>query len=429
MKALRYIKLLTATALVALSAASSFSCAESEGPSVVILCETEIVVFPYTAFDSRTLSISVNGADSWDVSEKPDWIAAEREGQLLTLTASENESFRERTGQIVISAGSGRKTIPVTQTGNPGALIHLSPESVSFPGESFVPVAVEVVAMESSLEWTVTSVPDWIDCTRTELKLELTAQPNRAYRERRGEVVVSSQGISRHISVVQSGTTPSFIVRQVGNMPAMAVSPNGRYVVGWGGNRSFLYDRGTDQTTPIGSGSGEVDPNDISKGRYLAYDVSDTGLIVGAAFLGGDTMPFSLDIDRGEFTWLTLPGDLEGRAPSSGIAWGVSADGTAISGMVSYPRTDFENTQLQNLPVVWQNGSPTVLGHDPEGLGDGDNTRGYAANNISADGSVVAGYLETRFSDRVGCYWTMSDPEKVNLFLLDDPEFYSTYFN
>lgn len=317
-----------------------------------------------------------------------------------------------------------------------------TPNSLSFTDTSWESQTVQVTMTgEDAMDWDweVAATPEWVNAVRDGDILTVTVQDYSAYRDRTGDIVIKVSRKKWYIPVTQSGSNPSFRILETNGIPASAVSPNGRYIVGGRSSSSFIYDRSTDKLTLVGGSGPVADPNDISKGLVMLYDVSDTGLAVGWAAAYDETttdpddvdlLPISYNVNTKDFTWLQLTGDGIRTDVSTGNAWSVSADGSAISGFLQYPADmDSNDIEFSYLPVVWQNNVPVVLGHNPEGLGDGDKTNGYMPTSISADGTIAAGYLSTRFSDHVGCWWDMSNPSEINFFLQDDPKFYSTYLN
>lgn len=302
-----------------------------------------------------------------------------------------------------------------------------------------VPFGPQVVTVAGGEKWEVASQPEWIEAERVEGTLVVTAEVNESFRERKGEIAVKAGSKTIAIAVTQQGNIPSYEIVETAGIPASTVSHNGRYVIGTYQGRSFVYDRQNAKLTVAGVGKGVADPQDITQGTVHFYGIGDNGLAAGCAAVSAATAeepnaislrPCTYNVQTKAFTWLPITGTGIDAGASSGNAWSVSADGSAISGYLQLPRTgDGDEIELAYLPVVWKNNVPNVLGHPLEGLDEGDNTRGYMPTDISADGSVVAGYLATRFSDYVGCYWKMSEPGTVNFFLRDDPDFYSTYVN
>jgi uncharacterized membrane protein len=108
----------------------------------------------------------------------------------------------------------------------------------------------------------------------------------------------------------------------------------------------------------------------------------------------------------------------------SGNAWAISADGKTIVGYIHLPVTEGASYNLRYLPAVWKDNVLTVLAHPTEGVDM--YTRGYVLRDVSDDGNVVIGYSESNGSERVGCWWRVSEPEKANYFLTDNPEFFHT---
>ncbi|MCJ7997445.1 autotransporter domain-containing protein [Rhizobium cremeum] len=167
---------------------------------------------------------------------------------------------------------------------------------------------------------------------------------------------------------------------------AVAVSGNGRYVVGEGytadsGYRSFLYDATTGTLQDIGQ--------IIENHQTLGYDVSDNGAVVGS-FLDADADDFA-------FRW-TSGGGFEKLGTFAGIdaggissASGVSRDGKRIVGWAS-------STEIHSdvRAFVWVEGATTGLDANPQmfKLGGRAPDALTLGDDISGNGMFAVGWGE-----------------------------------
>lgn len=296
-------------------------------------------------------------------------------------------------------------------------------------------------ALESAgSDWKVYSASGWISAVVENGKVTITPQGNVETRARNGEVILRSGPDkatlqSRFRISQEKGSTygltklsgsgvndPLFN----GSLPASGVSHNGRYVFGGKANISFIYDRKENKTILLGDGTSTAfDPAVGTAGSVMIYDVSDNGIAVGCV----GNLPMSYNIHTKELTMLPLDADVEdmgGRTASSGNAWSISSDGRSIAGYIGYPTSGSggADREASYLPVVWKSGEIIVLGHQKEGLGEGDYNFGYSATGISADGSRVVGYMTNPSAQWIAVYWEMSDPSKANFFGRGNEDFY-----
>ncbi len=174
-----------------------------------------------------------------------------------------------------------------------------------------------------------------------------------------------------------------------GELEVLAVSNNGQFVCGTTMTASyFIYDTATKSFKwQAGPEDASGDPAD-SQLRHI----TDNGYAVGYA---GD-YPISMDKD-GNVTQLdTLAGDEEHATTS---AFAVTNDGKTIVGCAF---------TTYSVPLIWQDGKLSQLPMPTEEEA-GYTVNGAVAKYISADGSIIVGYIEDDLATYPAMIWTRQD--------------------
>ena len=73
----------------------------------------------FAAEENLTSSIQVTCNREWTAYSNEDWIDCKVSGNAVSITVTENEKYEERTGSVVVKAGSTRETIAVVQAAKP----------------------------------------------------------------------------------------------------------------------------------------------------------------------------------------------------------------------------------------------------------------------------------------------------------------------
>ncbi len=321
-----------------------------------------------------------------------------------------------------------KKTDPVT--------LDVTESTLTFDDNGWETKTSEVIIEPQDATWEIASAPEWLTVEPQGTTIAVTAEEYMNFRDRKGIIEVKSGEVTAEIEVTQTKSTPKVEQLPASGMPAKAVSRNGRYVVGTASARSFAYDRMTEELFRLGSGGRGVNPPEMTIGVVVADGVSDNGIVVGSASVNTNpndptdiiTKPFSFNVHTKEFVWLRLEGAeiaaVTPKTPITGHAWDISADGTSISGYIGLPANG-EAVVLRYVPVVWKGDDIIVLNHDPEELELNDLVNGMQPTQISADGSVVAGYVVPRIPRYAGAYWKVAEPDVVHYILRDDPAYFA----
>lgn len=173
---------------------------------------------------------------------------------------------------------------------------------------------------------------------------------------------------------------------EAGELEVLGVSNNGQFVCGTTLTSSyFVYDTAT-QTFKWKAGP-EDESGDPADSQLRA--INDNGLAVGYA---GD-YPVMMD-KEGNVTQLdTLAGDED---HASTLAFAVTNDGKTIVGCAF---------TTYSVPLIWQDGKLSQLPMPSEEEA-GYTVNGAVAKFISADGSVIVGYIEDDLASYPAILWT-----------------------
>ncbi len=175
--------------------------------------------------------------------------------------------------------------------------------------------------------------------------------------------------------------TFTFVDQGYSYMRGLAMSTDGRYIsgaVGLSSEGSFIYD--------VETGDLYVHTAVNSEGSQ-ARGVSDTG--VAACY---DLGPMTISITGEEV-------QLEGDDGSASFAAGITPDGTIVVGAVT--NNDADDDEIQGMyghACYWENGVQVLLPQPTAEDLEVEDMNGTQATHISADGSVILGYVYDRWS-------------------------------
>ena len=131
-----------------------------------------------------------------------DWFTVSVSGNVIKVVASENRDVNGRTGQVILTSGNLKRTVPVTQY---GLSIKTNPSEIILAGagdeqqvEIICDIPVKVEASDS-----------WINATQVGDTLIVKAGANEAIKTRKGTVKLSvTENVYAVISVFQDPAKP-----------------------------------------------------------------------------------------------------------------------------------------------------------------------------------------------------------------------------
>ena len=113
------------------------------------------------AANGEEKEVIVSSSDEWELTTDCDWIQTSaskgNNGTSVKITASFNNTSKQRTGTIVFTCGNKTAELKLTQEAN-NFSISLEPSEITFGAEG----GKQTIEVSSSHEWTLTNDSDWI---------------------------------------------------------------------------------------------------------------------------------------------------------------------------------------------------------------------------------------------------------------------------
>lgn len=152
--------LLTLCALTASSCGDDDSSIDRVDSSSVTMTVSPDAIIVDNSATTVTLTVTCN--QSWSVLSYPDWCTPSKSGGVsgtdeITFSITANNTAEQREDDIVLKAGSYRKTISVTQYSS--SVVSVSATSLSLGGQS----QTASITITANTSWTIASDADW--CT------------------------------------------------------------------------------------------------------------------------------------------------------------------------------------------------------------------------------------------------------------------------
>ncbi len=166
--------------------------------------------------DSGSADISVFSNASWTVSSNVGWITTNPSDGFksgsFSVSYTENQNPSSRSGEVYVTSGEVTRTLNVTQSGS-APYLTISPSSSINPNSNSGNTNVSV---SSNVNWTVSDNASWITVSPTSGSnngsFTVSYSGNTSTSSRTGKVTVSGGGISRELTVNQSGNPNSLSV-------------------------------------------------------------------------------------------------------------------------------------------------------------------------------------------------------------------------
>ena len=192
-----------------------------------------ITISPYTwnpasEGGSRNFTVSTNQS-FWTVDTPlPTWLRRTIDGNTLTLSADPNTSTSTRSYTVTLRAGTASCTVGVTQAGSVASnYLTVEPLFWDPPAES----STANFSVSSNQDWVITSgYPAWITATKVNNStLRLSVTENNTGSSRFGQLVVSTQALSRTINVTQAPQVATPIVTNLTATPTIGSTSESFY--------------------------------------------------------------------------------------------------------------------------------------------------------------------------------------------------------
>ena len=216
------IKVIILSFVTVLLSTVFYSCGKDGGaveepkiPSLNILSDN-----PMVSQAGGTATISFTCTEKWIATSGASWISISPTNGLsgsnyITITATENDSYDERNGNITITAGNITKNVTVTQKQKDALLVTSNKIEVKTEGgdaniEVKTNVNYEVKVDDSCKDWvSVVSTRALSTCNVT-----LKISENKEITTREGKVSIVSGNLKEDVSIYQNGTAPSIVLSQ-----------------------------------------------------------------------------------------------------------------------------------------------------------------------------------------------------------------------
>lgn len=131
-----------------------------------------------------------------------DWFTVSVSGNVVKVVAAENRDVNGRTGQVILTSGELKRTVPVTQY---GLTIKTSPSEIILAGAGDEQ-KVEIVC---DFPVTVETSDSWISATQAGDTLTVKAGANEAIKTRKGTIKLSvTENVYAVISIFQDPAQP-----------------------------------------------------------------------------------------------------------------------------------------------------------------------------------------------------------------------------
>jgi len=152
----------------------------------------------------ETESSYISSNVSWSASDDRNWISTSSSSSRVNITCQRNTSTSQRSGRVTVSGSGASDHIDVIQEGA-SPLLTVNRSSVSFSHSG----GNEAIDVSSNISWNVSESFSWISVVPSSGTnnsfFQISCDANTSVNERSGSVTVSGSGISRRITVSQSG--------------------------------------------------------------------------------------------------------------------------------------------------------------------------------------------------------------------------------
>ena len=183
---------------------------QSEGSAILTVTPSARSV----ANGSGSTTFTVQSNTDWTVNDDADWLtvspASGNNNNTLTATYTENTTTSQRVGTITVAGGGITRTVTVTQSEG-SAILTVTPSARSVANGS----GSTTFTVQSNTDWTVSDDADWLTVSpasgNNNDTLIATYTENTTTSQRVGTITVTGGGITRKVTVTQSGSPITLI--------------------------------------------------------------------------------------------------------------------------------------------------------------------------------------------------------------------------
>ncbi len=163
---------------------------------------------------SGSTTFTVESNTNWTVNDDAEWLTVspinENNSDTLTATYTGNTTISQRVGTITVTSGGIMRTVTVTQSAG-SAILTVTPSNQSVTNAS----GSTAFIVESNTNWTVSDDAAWLTVSPTSGNnndtLTTTYTEDTTTSQRVGKITVTGAGITRTVTVTQSGSPITLI--------------------------------------------------------------------------------------------------------------------------------------------------------------------------------------------------------------------------
>ncbi|MDR1115687.1 MAG: outer membrane beta-barrel protein [Tannerella sp.] len=141
--------------------------------------------------------ITVYSNTPWEATTALSWCRVEKDDNTIKVKIGVNDSAKERKGDITVKSKTLTQTISVSQGAGREQLSTSS--SLTFPAEG----KEDVITVSSNTPWEVTTTLSWCRVEKAGNTIKVKVDVNDSAKERKGDITVKSETLTRTISVSQ----------------------------------------------------------------------------------------------------------------------------------------------------------------------------------------------------------------------------------
>jgi hypothetical protein len=181
----------------------------------------------YCDSSGETKSSYITANVSWSASDNSSWISTSSSSSRVNITCQRNTTTSQRTGRVTVSGSGASDYIDVIQEGaSPELTVNKTSVSFSYSSNN------ETIDVQSNISWNVSESLSWISVYPSSgsnnSSFQIRCDANSSVNERSGSITVTGSGISRRITIRQSGEPKK-----------LDVSPTSKYFQHTSGNSSI----------------------------------------------------------------------------------------------------------------------------------------------------------------------------------------------
>ena len=245
-----------------------------------------------------TQNLTISTIDTWQIeTNTASWVVLTINGNQLSIRADTNNSSYQRSGSIVIKAGSEEKRITVSQSGSSPKL-SVSSENLNFSSAG----GTQTLTIWTNGSWQIeTNTASWGHLTKNGNHLNVRIDRNSSKYSRNDWFSIKAGGMEKIIRISQDGMTSS-----------LSVSSNNLSFSSYGGSQTITVNSNRNWKVSVGTASWghlskygnnlsvSVDQNKKKTSRtdYFKLKADDKEVTINISQSGRYRSPFNHAVDN-----------------------------------------------------------------------------------------------------------------------------------